>query len=320
MIPILSGDPLTWSVEAGKTAVAIGVFDGVHRGHQAVMRELTALARQRGLITIALTFDPHPLEFLAPERAPLLLTTVEQRAELLERCGVGVLGVLPFQEIRDLEPPVFAVEILSIRLHAGLVAVGGNFRFGRGRSGDATMLAEVGEQHGFAVEVVDLIGEENGETISSSRIREMLAMGDVVGAARLLGRPFEIRGPIIHGDRRGHEIGFPTANLHVPDRLAVPADGVYAAWASVGDEMQRSVVNIGVRPTFGLDHRTVEAHLMDFEGDLYGRQIALHFVDRLREERRFGSVEELVTQIGRDRDAACSLLEETTPPDGEWCV
>lgn len=309
---ILRGDPFGWQIDADSTAVAIGVFDGVHRGHQQVMEDLTAMARNRKLVPVALTFDPHPLEFLAPDHAPDLLTTVEQRAELLARCGVEILGVLPFLEIRDLDPRAFVTEILCLRLKVAAIAVGENFRFGRDRGGDHRLLSELGEANGFTVDVVEMLGDGGPDgVISSTRIRELLADGDVRIAAVLLGRPFALAGPVIHGDARGRSIGFPTANLHVPERMAIPANGVYAARVHRRDVMYPAVVNIGVRPTFGVSARTIEAHLIDFEGDLYGESVELHFIDRIREERRFDGIDALITQIAADRDKAADILEET---------
>lgn len=307
---ILRGDPFGWHVDAQATAVAIGVFDGVHKGHQQVMRDLTAMARARDLVPAALTFDPHPLEFLAPDRAPDLLTTVEQRAELLAECGVEILGVLPFLEIRDLDPRAFVTEILCLRLKVGAIAVGENFRFGRDRGGDPALLKELGEACGFTVDVVEMVVHAGPDgAISSTRIRELLSEGEVRSAAVLLGRPFVLTGPVIHGDARGNRIGFPTANLHVPERMAVPANGVYACWAERDGARHAAVVNIGVRPTFGVSARTIEAHLLDFDDDLYGESIALHFVERIREERRFDGVDSLVAQIAVDRDRAAAILE-----------
>lgn len=306
---ILRGDPFSWQVDAVGTTVAIGVFDGVHRGHQQVMADLTSLAAREGLVPVALTFDPHPLEFLAPDRAPDLLTTVEQRHALLTSLGVEIVGVLPFLEIRDLDPRAFVTEILVLRLRAKMIAVGDNFRFGRDRGGDPALLAALGQELGFRVEVVEMVGDGGPDgVISSTRIRELLAAGDVATAANLLGRPFELIGPVIHGDARGRLIGFPTANFHIPDRMAVPANGVYAAWVTRGAERLPAVVNIGVRPTFGVSARTIEAHLLDFSDDLYGEMLAVGFVDRIREERRFDGVDALVSQISADRDTAARIL------------
>ena len=306
-IAILTGDPFSWAIERTPAAVAIGVFDGVHRGHQAVLRRLTDRAVAMDGRSIALTFDPHPLEFLDPSRAPRLLTTIGQRAEVMESCGVEIMGVLPFLQIRDLDPALFAVEILSLRLNARWVTVGENFRFGRDRQGDADLLRSVGERQGFEVDVVSMVGGDS-EVISSTRIRALLAAGDVEGAGELLGRRFELEGPVVHGDARGASIGFPTANLHVPERMAVPANGVYAAFATVEGTTHPAVVNIGVRPTFGSNARTVEAHLIGFDSDIYGREVSIAFVARLREERRFEGPDALVTQISKDRERAIGIL------------
>lgn len=307
-IEILTGDPFSWEIERAPSAVAIGVFDGVHRGHQKVLHHLTDRAREIDGRPIALTFDPHPLEFLDPEKAPELLTTIDQRATVMESCGVEVMGVLPFQQIRDLDPTLFAVEILSIRLNARWLTVGENFRFGRDRTGDAELLRSVGKRHGFALDVVSMVGGES-EVISSTRIRALLAAGDVGGAAELLGRRFEVEGPVVHGEARGAAIGFPTANLHIPERMAVPANGVYAVFATVAGECHQAVVNIGVRPTFGINTRTVEAHIIDFDEDIYGEEVSLEFVAHLRPERRFDSLDALTAQIGDDLRRAVEMLE-----------
>lgn len=304
---LLTGDPLGWEVDR-PTVVTVGVFDGVHLGHQKVMAKVVERAGALDARPAALTFDPHPLEFLAPDRAPRMLTSVDQRAELLSELGIELVGVLPFLQIRDLPPQAFGIEVLAERLQARWVAVGADFRFGRDRSGDPELLARVGQDHGFEVEVMGMLGEKDGEVVSSTRIRRYLAEGRVADAARLLGRPFELRGTVIHGDARGTGIGFPTANLHIPERMAIPADGVYAVRAATGDDVHPAVVNIGVRPTFGVSTRTVEAHLLDFSGDLYGTEMGLRFVARLRDERRFDSVDELVAQLHRDVAAGRELL------------
>jgi|FLYL01.1.fsa_nt_gi riboflavin kinase/FMN adenylyltransferase len=304
---VLTGDPLSWVFDQ-PTAVTIGVFDGVHLGHQRVMATLVDLAAREDLVPAALTFDPHPLEFLAPERAPKLLTDVEQRIELLEGCGIRMVGVMAFPHIRDLPAPVFAREVLSERILARHVVVGRDFRFGRDRTGDTALLGRLGEELGFRVETVDMVTVAHGEIVSATRIRAYVAAGDVEAAARLLGRPFELRGRVIRGDARGRTLGFPTANLHVPARMAIPADGVYAVWAVVGDQTHPAMANIGVRPTFGVSARTVEAHLLDFDGDLYGKVLRLRFVARLRDEKAFASVEELIDQLEADRRRTVRVL------------
>ncbi len=307
-----TGDPLGWRSPV-PTVVAIGVFDGVHRGHRAVLARVVENAHRRRLRTVALTFDPHPLEFLTPESAPKLLGSIEHRVELLWGCGMEVVGVLPFLQIRDLHPAVFAEEVLADRLAARRVVVGADFRFGHDRRGDVRLLAETGERLGFEVEPVSLV-EGDGEVVSSSRIRGVLETGDVGEAGRLLGRPFELRGPVIHGDGRGAAIGFPTANIHIPDRLAIPRFGVYAVEAEWDGDSGPAVVNLGIRPTFGESQRTIEAHLIDRSVDLYGAEVRLRFVARIRDEMRFEGVEALVAQIEADVESARRLLGDK--PDG----
>jgi riboflavin kinase/FMN adenylyltransferase len=303
-----TGDPSAWPLEPGPTGVTVGVFDGVHLGHRKVLSQLVDGAKGRGLTPIALTFDPHPLEVLAPERAPRLLTSLEQRLELFAAIGIERTGVLAIGDVRALDGETFAETILQGRLAAALVVVGSDFRFGRSREGDTTTLRTAGKRLGFEVEVVMPVDDAQGHQISSTRIRALLAEGDVEAASGMLGRLYGLRGRVVIGELRGRRIGYPTANLEIGPNLQLPADGVYAARATVGDTVHQAVVNIGVRPTFGLGTRTVEAHLLSFEGDLYGRTVGLHFVARLREERRFDSVESLVSQIADDVDAARSRL------------
>lgn len=305
---VLRGDPFSWAVEGPGTALTVGVFDGVHVGHRAVLRFLVDGAREAGLVPGVLTFDPHPLEVLAPERAPRLLMTVEQRLQRLAEEGVEVVGVLPFDLIHDTPADVFARRLLAERLRAGLVVVGADFRFGRDRTGDVGLLRQIGAESGFVVVVVDLVGSGDG-TLSSTRARRLLAEGDVETAAAVLGRCHEVSGRVVEGSHRGRDIGFPTANLDVPGRIALPADGVYAAEAVVEDGAHPAVVNVGQRPTFGPGGRVVEAHLLDLSRDLYGEQMTLRFVARLRPERRFASVDELAAQLRRDVAEGRRILE-----------
>lgn len=301
-----TGDPLGWRSDH-PTVVAIGVFDGVHLGHRAVLADVVESARRHELRPVALTFDPHPLEFLTPDCAPKLLGSIEHRAELLWGCGVDVVGVLPFLQIRDLQPSLFAEEVLSDRLVARRVVVGADFRYGHDRRGDVSSLTAAGRRLGFEVEPVSLV-EGDGEVVSSSRIRGVLETGDVAEAARLLGRPFELRGPVIHGDGRGATIGFPTANVHIPDRLAIPRFGVYAVEAEWDGESGPAVANLGMRPTFGESQRAIEVHMIGRSVDLYGAEVRLRFVARLRDEIRFEGVEALAAQIGADVEDARRLL------------
>jgi riboflavin kinase / FMN adenylyltransferase len=265
-------------------SVAVGTFDGVHRGHQRVIEA----ARAAGLPTTVVTFDPHPRTALGNRVE--LLTTLERRLELLAELGVDDTLVVPFTSELALKTPEEFVELVLRPIGATVVAAGENFRFGRGRSGDLDTLAELG----FDVRPVPI-----AEGISSSRIRQLLAAGEIEAAAQLLGRPPEIEGTVVAGDARGGTLGYPTANLAVPADLLVPAYGIYAGQAGEN----RAAVSIGVNPHYGGEERRVEAFLLDFEGDLYGRRLVIELWQRLRDERAFASEQELIDQIGRDVEA-----------------
>lgn len=303
---VLRGHPYEWEVP-GPTAVTVGVFDGVHVGHQLILRDLVTHARESGLLPSVVTFDPHPLRFLAPERAPLMLTSVEQRIEQFRVLGVEVNGVLHFPDIRDLTAEEFANRVLAQALQAKRVVVGADFRFGRDRGGDADLLRRVAEEEGFDVSVVDMYDHDQS-VVSSTRVRALLVEGNVEEAARLLGRPYELTGFVERGDNRGHMIGFPTANLAVAVYCLVPANGVYASRAEWDGQERSAVVNVGTRPTFAGQDRRVEAHIFDFEGDLYDRELAVRFVSRIRDERAFSGINELRSQIGADAAAARAIL------------
>ena len=274
--------------QAGAGAVAVGTFDGVHLGHREVIA---------GADTV-LTFEPHPVAIVAPAHMPKLLTTLERKAELIAELGVEEMIVIRFDAAFALRSAAeFVDEVLVGRLDARSVAVGENFRFGAGAQGDAAMLAADGR---FDARVVAL-REVDGEIVSSSRIRSLIAAGEVAHAAVLLGEDYELRGPVVAGDRRGRELGFPTANMVPPEGLACPGHGVYACLANG----LPAAVNIGVRPTFGSGRaELIEAYLIDFDGDLYGTQLRLRFLARLRGERRFETVEALVQEMHRDVAAA----------------
>ena len=266
-------------------SVAVGTFDGVHRGHRRVIEA----AQAAGLPTTVVTFDPHPRTALGNRVE--LLTTLERRLELLRELGVDDTLVVPFTSDLALKTPEeFAASVLR-PLGATVIAAGENFRFGRGRSGDLGTLDELG----FDVRPVPIV-----DGISSSRIRQLLAAGEIEGAAQLLGRPPEVEGAVVAGDARGGTLGYPTANLAVPRDLLVPAYGIYAGRAGEN----RAAVSIGVNPHYGGEERRVEAFLLDFEGDLYGRRLVIELWQRLREERAFASEQELIEQIGRDVEAA----------------
>lgn len=291
-------------------AVSVGNFDGVHRGHQALVAAAVADARSAGGTAAVLTFDPHPSRVLSPDRAPEGLTTLEQKAEILAGYGVERLAVLPFTaELARWPAEEFARRVLQGALGARLVAVGTNFRFGRDRRGDVAALEACGKDLGFRVHALEPVFHE-GAPISSSRIREALGRGAVAAAREMLGRRFFLDGTVVRGVGRGRTLGVPTANLAVVNET-VPGAGVYACWCRVplpDGEPRPAVANVGHRPTFGGGARTVEAHLLDFEGDLYGRLARLEFGERLREERAFPGPEALKEQIRLDLAEARRLL------------
>jgi riboflavin kinase / FMN adenylyltransferase len=291
----------------GRRALTIGVFDGLHVGHRRVLGEVTRRARSLDLETCVLTFDPHPLAVVAPGNAPRLLTTIEHRIELLESVGIEVVAVVPFDdEVRTWNPSAF-VDLVVEGLGAALVVVGEDFRFGRDRAGDVEVLRGLGAPRGLEVDVVPLVGGES--PVSSTRIREMIADGDVVGAAGALDRHHEVRGVVVEGDGRGRTIGVPTANVSVSPEAALPGRGVYAVRAAVEPaDWMPGVANIGVRPTFGGDAEVVEVHLLDRERDLYGETLRVRFIERIRDEQRFPDAEALVARIGLDMVEARRVL------------
>lgn len=299
---------LQWEVPA-PSGVAIGVFDGVHRGHAQVIRRLVDRSHGAGLKAGVLTFDPHPVEVLAPAYAPPLLTSFERRVELLEDLGVDWVGGLNLAEIRFMSPEEFVTEILVSRTSTRLVSVGDDFRFGRDRVGDVEVLREAGAVNGFEVAPVELVHDSEG-VISSTRIRTMIGEGRVAEAAALLGRPHRIEGIVITGDARGRTLGFPTANLVPPSKGALPPDGIYAVRVSGGVDAD-GVASLGVRPTFSDDRgRLLEVFVFDFDGDLYGAKLKVDFIERLRGEERFDSVDALVAQMNVDAAQARRVLSE----------
>jgi riboflavin kinase/FMN adenylyltransferase len=296
--------PLGWPAPA----VALGNFDGVHRGHQALVRAVVDEARGRAGTALALTFDPHPALVLAPERAPQPLMQLEQRVAALEACGVQAVAVLPFTpEVARQAPEEFVRCWLVERLGIACVAVGPDFRFGHARRGDVELLSRLARELGFETRVVAPV-TEGGLPVSSTRVRQALAEGEVELAARLLGRPHEVQGRVCAGDARGRLLGYPTANLE-PPRVCLPARGVYAAWCRLSDGRRfGALVNVGERPTFGGLGLRVEAHLLEFSEDLYGSELRLSFLRRLRGEQRFDGPEALKAQIARDAAAARTAL------------
>ena len=289
--------------EAASSAVALGVFDGVHLGHRAILGLAVSHAAEADVRSVACTFDPHPMEVLQPGRAPLPITTLDERLALIEECGLDATVVLPFtRELAAMEPEAFVKDVLVTRLGARDVVVGFNHRFGRGARGDAAMLRSLGERLGFRTHVAEPLMVD-GVAVSSTEIRGALQRGDLAVASRLLGRPYTLSGTIGHGAGRGRTLGFPTANV-APTRPVLVAPGVYACTAEVAGRKERAVVNVGVRPTFGETILAVEAYLLDFSGDIYGQTMTLTFVSRLREERRFSSVDALRAQIEVDAGEA----------------
>ncbi|QWF77099.1 Riboflavin biosynthesis protein RibF [Amycolatopsis sp. CA-230715] len=293
--------------------VTIGVFDGVHRGHQALIRRTVEVARERGLPSVVLTFDPHPSEVVRPGSHPAQLTTLRRKAELVEGLGVDVFAVLPFTpELSRLPAHEFVHEMLVDKLHAAAVIVGENFTFGAKAAGDVALLRTLGKRFGFVAQGAELQGgtlqpdqpAEPGEiTFSSTYVRSCIDAGDVAAAAEALGRPHRLEGIVVRGDGRGHDLGYPTANLSSPRYSAVPADGIYAAWftrASAPDRPLKAAVSVGTNPTFSGRERRVEAFVLDVDEDFYGQHVAVDFVERLRGMVKFSSSEELVEQMDDD--------------------
>ena len=308
---IHQGLPETWDAPEGGSAVAIGVFDGVHRGHRRV---LAALDDSPAATKVALTFGTHPAEVLSDRGAPPLLTPLKERLRLLGEAGMDRVAVLDFDDdMVAMTPEGFVQRVLVEGLNARFVAIGEDFRFGNRAVGSTETLVELGQRHGFEVAVVPILHEEDTE-IRSTAIREAIAAGDVERAAILLGRPYLIRGVVVAGEGRGATIGVPTANLSFPDGLAVPKRGVYAVYAEIDGTRLPAVANLGVRPTFGGESEVLEVHVLGGAYDLAGKELGVHFVTRLRDEQRFDGVEALVSQIHTDIEAAGDYLDEVTQP------
>lgn len=289
------------------TVLTMGKFDGLHLGHQRLIATAVERARELGMLCAVLTWEPHPNAVLRPDQPLQLLTSLEEKTELIAALGPDLLLVAPFTR----ETMATSAEIYMAQLCAAVPArelwVGEDFAMGRGRAGDVPSLMAIGRELGFAVGALSKI-DVDGAPVSASRVRERLRAGDVAGAVALLGRPFGLRGPVVEGDKRGRQIGFPTANVAIDQSHVLPADGVYACTVLHEGERLPAVTNVGVRPTFDGLRRTVEAHLLDWSGDLYGRSIRVEFLHRLRGEQKFSGIEALVAQIARDAEAARALL------------
>jgi riboflavin kinase / FMN adenylyltransferase len=299
------------------SAVTIGVFDGVHRGHRAVIDRMVAEARPAGLAPVVVTFDPHPLEVVRPGAHPELLSTLEHRLELLAGLGVAATLVLPFTtEFSQLSAEEFVRLVLVDTLHAGQVVVGTNFRFGHKAAGTVAQLGLLGADFGFEVIGLDLVSSAGGtEPVSSSAIRVAVAAGDMATATAGLGRPHRVEGTVVEGDRRGRDLGYPTANLAPTEHAAIPADGVYAGWLVTSGEPLPAAISIGTNPTFDGTERRVEGYALDRDDlDLYGRHVAIDFAERLRETVRFDSVEALLEQMSADVARARQLVGDPDTP------
>lgn len=310
----------------GGTSVALGVFDGLHRGHRDLVGRAVSSGRELGASPVMVTFDPHPVEVVRPGSHPLLLTTTDRRAELAGELGIEAVFALPFdKEMASWAPDEFVDRVLVQGLQCRSVTVGHNFTFGRRAAGTAETMRELCDARGIVCQVVDLL-ESDGARVSSTRIRGLLAESDVAGAQSMLGRPHRVAGVVVHGaGRGGRDLGYPTANLDLPDHMAVPADGVYAGWFTlldadaVGGSMAHghrypAAISVGTNPTFGDAPRSVEAFVLDETADLYGRVAAVDFVDHVRDMEKFTSVDELLEAMGRDVRRTRDVLE--TAVDG----
>ena len=309
----LDAVPTGW----GRSVVTIGVFDGVHRGHQTIIGEAVDLAAKRGVPSVVMTFVPHPSEVVRPGSHPPQLTTIVRRAELVEQLGVDVFCALPFTlEFSKLAPDQFVHTALVERLRAVEVIVGENFRFGHKAAGDVGTLTELGRRFGFTAHGATLLGDDS-TPLSATYVRTCVQAGDMAAAAAALGRPHRVDGVVERGDQRGRELGFPTANLRTDQWAAVPADGVYAGRAWRLDEWGRTLpggplgtaaISVGTNPTFQTRQRRVEAYVLDFDGDLYGQALGVEFVHHLRGMERYADVPALVAQMQLDVRRARELM------------
>lgn len=312
---ILRGLPSSRS-EVAPSVAALGSFDGIHLAHVAILDRTRERARTLGVSAVACTFDPHPTQVLNPERAPAPIATLDDNLARIAARQIDAALVIPFTpEFSQIEAETFVEQVLVTALEVREVVVGFNHTFGRGARGTAGLLAELGAKHGFAVHVLPPL-QASGQTVSSTAIRDALGEGDVVAARAFLGHPYSIRGPVLRGAGRGRTLGFPTANLR-PDRPLILAAGVYVCRASWDGGAAWGVVNVGYRPTFGEDQYWVEAYLLDWSGDLYDRVVRVEFLERIRAETRFPSVEALKRQVMADIDAGGRMVRGRSPEPRE---
>lgn len=308
--------PLAVDLESGLppdvtgTVATVGTFDGVHRGHEDVLRRLAARAKDAGLRSVLVTFSGHPLELLRPEQAPLQLTPGREKLEALAPTGLDYVAVLPFTPaLAALEADAFVDRVLIDRLRMRALLVGHDHGFGRGRSGHADTLQALGAERGFDVEVIEPVRVDGGVTVSSSAVRRAIETGDLVQASALLGRDYGALGTVVRGEQRGRLLGYPTLNVALPEpRKLLPPDGVYAVRVQTPSGAFGGMLNLGGRPTFGDDARSLEAHLFDADGDWYGRTVRVDFVRRLRDVQRFPAADALVAQLHEDARAARAAL------------
>ncbi|MGW0550044.1 bifunctional riboflavin kinase/FAD synthetase [Streptomyces altiplanensis] len=298
----------------GRSVVTIGSYDGVHRGHQLIIGRAVERARELGVPSVVVTFDPHPSEVVRPGSHPPLLAPHHRRAELIAELGVDAVLILPFtQEFSKLSPADFIVKVLVDKLHARAVIEGPNFRFGHRAAGNVTFLAELGRTYDYEVEVVDLYvtgRAGGGEPFSSTLTRRLVAEGEVEGAAEILGRPHRVEGVVVRGAQRGRELGYPTANVETLPHTAIPADGVYAGWLTAEGEKMPAAISVGTNPQFDGTERTVEAYAIDRVGlDLYGLHVAVDFLAYVRGQEKFDSIEALLEAIGADVKRSRELIE-----------
>ena len=290
------------------SAVTLGNFDGVHLGHRELFRQLVKTARRLNCPSVVYTFDPHPLKFLAPDKAPLLLNTPKEKQRLIAASHIDYLIETPFTaEFSAMTPEQFVEDILLAKLNIKALVVGYDYAFGKGRRGDAEFLKACGNEKGFTVEVLQPVGAD-GLPYSSTRVRTMVAAGDVAGVVRLLGRQYNLEGRVVPGEQRGRKLGFPTANLQT-DKELLPASGVYAVKVRHGQQEYAGVVNLGKRPTFGGGASTIEVHLLDFTGQLYEQNLRIYFVEHLRGEQKFSNAGELIDAIAADVLKARQILQ-----------